>query len=664
MSLLDHMRKLSIETSPIAELHERLWGTQTADASTRLPPASVRRDTPAPQHIRPVTSQIPRHYTALSGMEPLTSCDNISHIFVRQEYVEALHTINNFSKDPRNTLNHGFDTSDDLDSFPTESFDIFTPGDKDGFEDRGGGVAILGQNGTGKSMFLRYVLYHRLVNSRTTIWRSGERDLIVFTGDGAFVVPEPTSALCRELSFHLPGSTWCLVDSNVSSPGVAGHIMDLNVFVVQATCAGHGGLDWMGHTSRITTRYFLKPWSLPELIAARDTPLGSASQLSEAEIATNFDRYGPTPRAIFTEASPLHFHYSALDFAAQLQSSDALGEAVYRMKRNESKGDIYKLLVIEPSVRRDIPRVSIKNRYAANVLETGGHQRVPTLVDTFYAPVEYVLQSVILQYFRQGGSFPVGVVNNMSDEDERKTDRRAISRYIVPSIEHYSDRPNTWLRIGFESEPPVHISTDQHLAFGDAIASPVVLPTPFTPFTPYELVPMTPVAAPARQLVNASQKQTDDYYRWLAHPAEVPPPRPSPPPPKNVKVHVSADDPDAPQGDSDTLLAVTTRNPLRSGFNTPRSCLTPPFDFLSYNANDHSAIVFEAFFAQPERDLEVSTRGLQWLMSKGVKKISYVAVILGPRPNTVLQFKQNLVGVEMEIFVSLHDRYGKPWCAM
>lgn len=398
-----------------------------------------------------------------------------------------------------------------------------------------------------------------------------------------------------------------------------------------------------------------KPSIELKLLHRRDLHLGSASSLSEVTLATNLDLFGPSARLAFTEASISHFHHSTLDAAHQIQSEDGVLSGIHRLKANNFRPDLHKLLVVQPSLRRDIPEVTTGTRYACKVLESAGRQTVQTLVDRLGAPAEFVLESIIRKHFTRGGKFPLTGVTPLY-EDKGKDRLPVVWRITVPTPTFFHDNTHAWMRVGCHAEPAIHISRDKALAITSAMASPV---EPLTPFTPYTLVPMSrqasymPVTGAPPTPISPHYITKEAYYRWMAPEHEIPPPAPVEVPPTPVSIHFSQQD-----------LERVVRNPLKTGFIPPRTGYAPPYDFIAFCEEENSAIVFQSFYAHNENRFAISTHGIRWLRSKDVERISYVAVLLGPHPGSHLEFfapiePRQLVGVD--IFVSLHDRYGHAW---
>ncbi|THH27518.1 hypothetical protein EUX98_g6665 [Antrodiella citrinella] len=607
-----------------ASFYNTIWGQQNYGPHNVIENRSIPRDGSPSSRLDDALCKVPNQCLVFPGFD--LGLFNLSCALVRQEYIKGLKVISEFSKRPRDIISDYF-TTDTCDSLPHTLFEHFKDGDSVGSRDRAGGVSVVAHPGTGKSLFLRYTLLTRLLARRTTVWTDGP-DLYIFTNEGVFHVSKPTNALARELSTLLPTSTWALVDSTPETPSVPEYILHLDVFVLQAACSRPDCFDWLARTNRVSTKYYMEPWNLAELIAAKDLHLTSPGALSEVDIATNFDTFGPSARLVFTECSVATFHRDVLGCAGQLREG-ALSECIHRMKQNEFRDDCHKLLVLQPGARRDEPQVVARTRYACKVLQHEGLQSVPTLVDKLHTPAEFVLEYIMRTHFTKGGTFPLVTVPSRGDMNGKgKFLPQTTWKFTVPTYQHVRANPDSWLRVGYRSEPAIHI-TDSPLVSASGVASPI---EPVTPFTPFTLAPMTRQASLAAPSTPAtalprSNSESRAYYRWLAHPSEVPSKEPEELPPKPVSVHLPPTHQDV-------------RQPMRTGFIPPRTRYAPPYDFIAYNAEDHSAIVLEAFYASTERSFTMSAQGVKWLQTKRVTKISYVAVLLGPHANTTLEFHQ------------------------
>ena len=64
---------------------------------------------------------------------------------------------------------------------------------------------------------------------------------------------------------------WCLVDSNRELTTVPEDLLALGSFIIQTASPRENRTDWSKKTSYLHTSFFMKEWSLPELIVGYGT---------------------------------------------------------------------------------------------------------------------------------------------------------------------------------------------------------------------------------------------------------------------------------------------------------------------------------------------------------------------------------------------------------
>ncbi|KDQ05915.1 hypothetical protein BOTBODRAFT_149838 [Botryobasidium botryosum FD-172 SS1] len=94
---------------------------------------------------------------------------------------------------------------------------------------------------------------------------------------------------------------WCLVDSTGSLLGAPRFITDLSQFVVQAASMSARRTAWVYRVTSPFITYFMKPWTLPELIAGRGFQ-NMPSPPSEAELEAYHERGVPSARIAYQNA--------------------------------------------------------------------------------------------------------------------------------------------------------------------------------------------------------------------------------------------------------------------------------------------------------------------------------------------------------------------------
>lgn len=124
-------------------------------------------------------------------------------------------------------------------------------------------------DGTGTSVFLRYLLCLRLLAKLPTIFVDDKDEYALICDSGAYAIGNTSKRFSRSLSELLPTSTWCLVDSNDAVPTVPDYLLSLGKFVVQAEKMNTKSVEWLDNIDvNSSTRYYMKRWTSYELIAA------------------------------------------------------------------------------------------------------------------------------------------------------------------------------------------------------------------------------------------------------------------------------------------------------------------------------------------------------------------------------------------------------------
>jgi hypothetical protein len=157
-------------------------------------------------------------------------------------------------------------------------------------------------------VLLYVLLVLRLQAQLPTIYQSRASHLYYFADDGYLINLTP-SLIATNFKFHK--STWCLIDSNLSLDTVPVFIQDLDLFIVQASSSRPHRYAWIDKATGPVYQYFMKPWTLPELLVGYVTyflisepfvtPLSRMLQrkvCSEAQIEFFCTRYGTSPRLV------------------------------------------------------------------------------------------------------------------------------------------------------------------------------------------------------------------------------------------------------------------------------------------------------------------------------------------------------------------------------
>ena len=125
----------------------------------------------------------------------------------------------------------------------------------------------------GKTVLLYVLLVLRLQAQLPTIYQSRDSHLYYFADDGVYLINLTPSTIATNFKSQFHKSTWCLIDSNQSLDIVPVFIQDLDLFIVQASPPHPHRYAWIDKATRPVLRYFMKPWTLPELLVGYVTYL-------------------------------------------------------------------------------------------------------------------------------------------------------------------------------------------------------------------------------------------------------------------------------------------------------------------------------------------------------------------------------------------------------
>ena len=120
--------------------------------------------------------------------------------------------------------------------------------------------------GVGKTAFLYVLLVLRLQARLPTIFQSRDSHLYYFTEDNVSIVHLTQGLVATTFKSQFDRLTWCLIDSNHSLNTVPMFIQDLDLFTVQASSPRPYRWAWMDKATSPVVRYFMKTWTLSELL--------------------------------------------------------------------------------------------------------------------------------------------------------------------------------------------------------------------------------------------------------------------------------------------------------------------------------------------------------------------------------------------------------------
>lgn len=93
--------------------------------------------------------------------------------------------------------------------------------------------------------------------------KGGHFDL--FTADGVFCI-DAENISAADIASFIPLETWVLIDSSKNLVGVLAVVKKLGRFIVQAAPPKPSQMQWKDKVDAQVLTYFMKPWTLPELI--------------------------------------------------------------------------------------------------------------------------------------------------------------------------------------------------------------------------------------------------------------------------------------------------------------------------------------------------------------------------------------------------------------
>ncbi|KAL1675268.1 hypothetical protein EV122DRAFT_281281 [Schizophyllum commune] len=155
--------------------------------------------------------------------------------------------------------------------------------------------ALTGYPGIGKTMFLAFALLRCLERHWTVILQTGAAEVLIFNSNGVYALPLPVDL--RILKKGLSRTTWCLVDSNTALESVPEHILNLDLFLIQATSPRSNRFSWSKKRCTSYRRYIIDPMPLDEAQLVFPLQRGTVrSQTTDRIIQAYYDRYGPSTR--------------------------------------------------------------------------------------------------------------------------------------------------------------------------------------------------------------------------------------------------------------------------------------------------------------------------------------------------------------------------------
>ena len=286
----------------------------------------------------------------------------------------------------------------------------------------------------GKTAFLYVLLVLRLQARLPTIYQSRKTHLYYFADNGVFQIHLP-GLVATDFKSQLHPSTWCLIDSNQSLDAVPVFIQDLDLFIVQASSPRPHCFAWMNKATGPVLRYFMKSWTLSELLVGYVTrtlisepfviPLSRALQrkvCSEAQIEFFSNRYGTSARSVYRHASrPSDYDIALLEMLSPI-TYEKMDSLIRQSSALDLSGPIpHQIILLSPGSSRSAFESTFPTRYIYEKLrdKLSNHklEAVARLYDIFVrnpktkVPAGFMLEDAVNDVFFRGGEW--SLVNMM-----------------------------------------------------------------------------------------------------------------------------------------------------------------------------------------------------------------------------------------------------------
>ncbi|KAH8118695.1 hypothetical protein DFH11DRAFT_1723554 [Phellopilus nigrolimitatus] len=294
------------------------------------------------------------------------------------------------------------------------------------------GVVVLGHPGIGQP----------------TIFQNQDENFYILNDEGVFMVDCPSKTDPYVFHEFLPRSTWYLVDSTLDMKGVSKAARALPFFIVQASPPSKERLYWLKKYPK-ASKYFMKPWTLSELIAGRMLQ-ETFEVLTERQLENFFVKYGPTARFAYASAS------SPLDYEDELKAEIALLKGLQELKDilhdsvqlNLSHDISHKILLVLPGAFRRQFSITMPSKHVYDLLRQSQFLQVEQVAAVLYnlfvqtpftrAAAGYILDEEFQIAFRKGGQWSIKPLTL------GKAGKKNVT-WEKPS----SEAPPTWLCFGF-----------------------------------------------------------------------------------------------------------------------------------------------------------------------------------------------------------------------
>ncbi|KAM6499004.1 hypothetical protein JOM56_006952 [Amanita muscaria] len=153
---------------------------------------------------------------------------------------------------------------------------------------------------------------------------------------------------------------WCLVNCNHSVTDVPDFLSATRAFIVQAASPHSEHIDWVKKYSLRVPRYFMKSWTLPELIIGRalQPPM---DQCSERGLELFYSRYVPSARMAYTYANNLDDYEAIIDMEITRLTFEMLGKMLSSeaLQVEHVSHNSHHILLVNPQSNRSRHSITI-----------------------------------------------------------------------------------------------------------------------------------------------------------------------------------------------------------------------------------------------------------------------------------------------------------------
>ncbi|KIL65205.1 hypothetical protein M378DRAFT_162471 [Amanita muscaria Koide BX008] len=360
--------------------------------------------------VNPSTkTELPLNFMVLKGgdwVRELQPESRFTDVLIRDEYTDALRAIMKWFLDEDEATEDTM-KADDMQPAALENLFFGVPA---GLVSKNWAFVLLGNPGIGKTVLLYVLLVLRLQARLPTIYQSRKDHLYYFANDGVFKIDLTRGLIATDFKSQFDRSTWCLIDSNQSLDTVPGFIQDLDLFMVHASSPRPHRFEWIKKATRPVARYFMKSWTLSELLVGR---VLQDTVYSEAQLEFFSNRYGTSARSVYIHAS----HPSNYDATLQDNLMPITYKTLDSLIRQTSPLDLsgpvsHQNLLISPGTSRHVFETSFPTRYIyekiRDRLSTRKLEAVARLYDMFLqvrSPAGLMLEDAVNDVFFRGGEW-------------------------------------------------------------------------------------------------------------------------------------------------------------------------------------------------------------------------------------------------------------------